>query len=47
VLANVVVKSSPEERDFFPLTVDFEDKWYATGKYPDLDLSKEKDVRQS
>ncbi len=32
ILANVVIKPSEEERDFFPLTIDFEDKWYATGK---------------
>jgi len=33
VLANVVVSNkADEERDYFPLTVDFEDKWYATGK---------------
>lgn len=33
VMANVVVKDEPDlERDYFPLTVDFEDKWYATGK---------------
>jgi len=33
VMANVVVsEKADEERDYFPLTVDFEDKWYATGK---------------
>lgn len=33
VMANVVVSNeSDEEKDYFPLTVDFEDKWYATGK---------------
>lgn len=33
VMANVVVSDkTDEEKDYFPLTVDFEDKWYATGK---------------
>ncbi len=33
VLANVVVSENvDEDKDYFPLTVDFEDKWYATGK---------------
>lgn len=33
VMANVVVSEKADEtKDFFPLTVDFEDKWYATGK---------------
>lgn len=33
VMANVVVSDRiDEEKDYFPLTVDFEDKWYATGK---------------
>ncbi|MDD3678739.1 MAG: polyribonucleotide nucleotidyltransferase [Patescibacteria group bacterium] len=33
VMANVVVGEEPDrERDYFPLSVDFEDKWYATGK---------------
>lgn len=33
VLANVVVSDHLDEtKDYFPLTVDFEDKWYATGK---------------
>lgn len=33
VMANVVVSDHLDpEKDYFPLTVDFEDKWYATGK---------------
>jgi polyribonucleotide nucleotidyltransferase len=33
VMANVVASDKLDpERDYFPLTVDFEDKWYATGK---------------
>lgn len=33
VMANVVVNDKGDEtKDYFPLTVDFEDKWYATGK---------------
>jgi polyribonucleotide nucleotidyltransferase len=33
VMANVVVSNNLDEnKDYFPLTVDFEDKWYATGK---------------
>lgn len=33
VMANVVVSDKVDEtKDYFPLTVDFEDKWYATGK---------------
>lgn len=33
VMANVVVVGEPDEdKDYFPLSVDFEDKWYATGK---------------
>lgn len=33
VMANVVVSDKLDEtKDYFPLTVDFEDKWYATGK---------------
>jgi polyribonucleotide nucleotidyltransferase len=32
VMANVVVGGLDTERDYFPLSVDFEDKWYATGK---------------
>ncbi|MDD3481208.1 MAG: polyribonucleotide nucleotidyltransferase [Patescibacteria group bacterium] len=32
VMANVVVGNCDEERDYFPMSVDFEDKWYATGR---------------
>lgn len=33
VMANIVASDKPDtERDYFPLSVDFEDKWYATGK---------------
>lgn len=33
VMANVIVSPTvDEEKDYFPLMVDFEDKWYATGK---------------
>ena len=32
VMANVVIGATDKERDYFPLSVDFEDKWYATGK---------------
>jgi polyribonucleotide nucleotidyltransferase len=32
VTANVVIGKTDKERDYFPLSVDFEDKWYATGK---------------
>lgn len=32
VMANVVVGEPDEEKDYFPMSVDFEDKWYATGK---------------
>jgi polyribonucleotide nucleotidyltransferase len=33
VMANVVVSDRLDpNKDYFPLTVDFEDKWYATGK---------------
>lgn len=33
VMANVVVSDKQDEtRDYFPLSVDFEDKWYATGR---------------
>ncbi len=33
VMANVVASSKQDEtRDYFPLSVDFEDKWYATGR---------------
>jgi polyribonucleotide nucleotidyltransferase len=32
VTANVVIGATDKERDYFPLSVDFEDKWYATGK---------------
>jgi polyribonucleotide nucleotidyltransferase len=33
IMANVVVSDHLDEtKDYFPLTVDFEDKWYATGK---------------
>lgn len=33
VMANVVLSDKFDpDRDFFPMTVDFEDKWYATGK---------------
>lgn len=33
VMANVVVAKTPEtDKDYFPLSVEFEDKWYATGR---------------
>ena len=32
IMANVVIGATDKERDYFPLSVDFEDKWYATGK---------------
>lgn len=33
VMANVIVSGKVDEnKDYFPLMVDFEDKWYATGK---------------
>lgn len=33
VMANVVASDRPDtEKDYFPLSVDFEDKWYATGR---------------
>ena|SRR3990172_12373011 len=33
VLATVVFKKEADlEKDYFPLTVEFQDKWYATGK---------------
>lgn len=33
VMANAVVSGKADEtKDYFPLTVDFEEKWYATGK---------------
>jgi polyribonucleotide nucleotidyltransferase len=33
VMANAVVSEKTDEtKDYFPLTVDFEEKWYATGK---------------
>lgn len=33
IMANVVVAENPDtDKDYFPLSVDFEDKWYATGR---------------
>jgi polyribonucleotide nucleotidyltransferase len=33
IIANVVVADQPDtNKDYFPLSVDFEDKWYATGR---------------
>lgn len=32
VMANAVIGKANKEIDYFPLSVDFEDKWYATGK---------------
>ena len=32
VLATAVMSKNEKEGDFFPLTVDFEEKFYATGK---------------
>jgi len=32
IMANAVIGGLDKEKDYFPLSVDFEDKWYATGK---------------
>ena len=45
VLATVVVGKAPgEHQDFFPLTVNYQEKTYATGKIPG-GFSKEKEDR--
>ena len=46
VLATVVVGKAPgEHQDFFPLTVNYQEKTYATGKIPG-GFSREKEGRQ-
>ena len=34
ILATLVASSEPNERDFFPLTVNYNEKTYAAGKIP-------------
>ena len=44
VLATVVVGKAPgEHQDFFPLTVNYQEKTYATGKIPGVAFLKEKE----
>ena len=34
ILATIVASSEPNDRDFFPLTVNYNEKTYAAGKIP-------------
>lgn len=42
VLGSVVVGTKPVVQDFFPLSIDYEEKWYAAGKFLAHDLLKER-----
>ena len=46
VLGSVVVGTQPVQQDFFPLSIDYEEKFYAAGKLVAPSLSKERAGRQ-
>ena len=46
VLATATMDSEEAEFDYFPLTIDYEERFYAAGKIKDLVLLKEKQDHQ-
>ena len=46
VLGSVVVGTKPVVQDFFPLSIDYEEKFYAAGKLAVRSLLKERGSRQ-
>ena len=44
VMVNVTASKEPREGiDFFPLSVDYEEKLYSVGKIPEVHIKKEKE----
>ena len=46
ILATIVASSEPNDRDFFPLTVNYNEKTYAAGKIPAVSSNVRVDHRK-